>query len=286
VGYKSKSLQLVSDIKEMLENLGYISKIRNSNNSFRLELLGGFNERYIKEIGFISKHFKEHKIKKELTDKVIRLENENFYSVTLVSKEYYGIEEAYDLEISNHPYYLANSFLVHNSDRKKVSSVNEKLELGEPKIDLKIAGAHTEWFNSEFPDIQNYIKVQNDHIAKYGWVDNKFGRRRRLPDVFTKDKYLIAEAQRQGINAQIQGTASDIVQLSIIRITKWLEENQMQSKIIYSVHDELDGYGHPEELEILKEVIPKMMCEKVFPINKIKVELESEFDVYNHRWGD
>ena len=86
------------------------------------------------------------------------------------------------------------------SDHKKVSSVNEKLELGEPKIDLKIAGAHTEWFNSEFPDIQNYIKVQNDHIAKYGWIDNKFGRRRRLPDVFTKDKYLIAEAQRQGIN--------------------------------------------------------------------------------------
>jgi DNA polymerase-1 len=176
--------------------------------------------------------------------------------------------------------------LYGGSDRKKVSSVNEKLELGEPKIDMRIAGAHTEWFNSEFPDIQKYIKEQEKHILQYGWIDNKFGRRRRLPDALSKDEYLRAEACRQGINAQIQGTASDIVQLSMIRIVKWLEDNDMKSKIIWSVHDEVDGYAHPDEIEILKEIVPKMMCEKVPPIDKIKVALESEFDVFKNRWGD
>lgn len=176
--------------------------------------------------------------------------------------------------------------LYGGSNRKKVSSVNEKLELGEPKIDLAIAAAHTEWFNSEFSDIQTYIRIQEDHIEEHAWIDNKFGRRRRLPDAKSKDKFLKAEAKRQGINAQIQGTASDIVQLAVIRIAKWLDENKMQSKIIWTVHDELDGYTHPNEIEILKEIIPKMMCEKVPPIDRIKVDLESEFEVYNNRWGD
>ena len=176
--------------------------------------------------------------------------------------------------------------LYGGSDKKKVSSVNEKLELGEPKIDLNLAAAHTRWFNSTFPDIQRYINIQEDHIATYGWIDNKFGRRRRLPDAKSKDNYLVAEAQRQGINAQIQGTASDIVQLSIIRISKWLEEQGMQSRIIYSVHDEVVGYAHSDEIEIMKEMIPKIMCEKVYPVDRIKVTLESEFEIFKNRWGD
>lgn len=177
--------------------------------------------------------------------------------------------------------------LYGGSDQKKVTSVNEKLELGEQKINLKIASKHSDWFFiQEFKRIRQYIEEMEKHILENGWIDNKFGRRRRLPEAKSENRKVVAEAQRQGINAQIQGTASDIVQLAYIKTCNWIKEKNLKSRALWTVHDEIDGYVHPDEEELLREMIPKFMTEKTFPVDRIEVPLESEFEVFNNRWGD
>ena len=179
--------------------------------------------------------------------------------------------------------------LYGGSNKKKVQSVNEKLELGEQKITLEIASTHTDWFNSEFFRIQEYIHEMNHHIKRYGWIDNKFGRRRRLPDSQSSRKWIVAEAQRQGINAQIQGTASDIAQCGFMRIQEYLKDNNFKSRLIFSVHDECVGYIHESEIEELTPIIPELMVvkdTKWLPLDKIEVPLESEIEIFNNRWGD
>jgi len=179
--------------------------------------------------------------------------------------------------------------LYGGSDKKKVQSVNEKLELGEQKINIEIASKHTDWFNGEFFRIHEYIHEMNHHIKRYGWIDNKFGRRRRLPDSQSNRKWVVAEAQRQGINAQIQGTASDIAQCGFIRIQEYFKNNNFKSRLIFTVHDECVGYIHESEIEELTPIIPEIMVikdTKWLPLDKIKVPLESEIEIFNNRWGD
>lgn len=179
--------------------------------------------------------------------------------------------------------------LYGGSDRKKVSSVNEKLELGEEKITLKLAAAHSEWFWSEFSDTAKYLQEQEEHIKKYCYIDNKFGRRRRLPDAKSMDKMKRAAAVREGINAQIQSTASDIAQCGFLKTCDYIEENHLKSRVLWSVHDEICGNVHQTEIELFKSIIPQLMVEKTdkyLPLSLIKVKLESEFEVFNSRWGD
>jgi DNA polymerase-1 len=179
--------------------------------------------------------------------------------------------------------------LYGGSNKKKVQSVNEKLELGEQKITIEIADKHTDWFNGEFFRIHEYVHEMGAHIKRYGWIDNKFGRRRRLPDSQSSKKWLVAEAQRQGINTQIQGTASDIAQCGFMRIQKYLEHHNFKSRLIFTVHDECVGYLHENEIEELTPIIPELMVikdDEWLPLDLIEVPLESEIEIFNNRWGD
>lgn len=183
---------------------------------------------------------------------------------------------------------LCNFGRLYGAGTKKViKSVNEKLEKGEERLTEAIAEAHGEWFFSTFYRIAEYLKEVEDFILSNGYIDNKFGRRRHLPDAFVADKMKRAAALREGINAQIQGQASDIVQLAAIRINKVLKEQNLKSQFLMSIHDEL-GYEVPlEELEIMKKLVPQEMISKAgFPMNMIDIDLESEVSIYYNRWNN
>jgi uracil-DNA glycosylase family 4 len=168
---------------------------------------------------------------------------------------------------------------------KVMQTFNEKLERGEPKPSRELIEKHGQWFFSTFFGIADFLKEQEDFILTYGYVESLFGRRRRLPDAFSDNKFKRAEAVRQGINAQIQGTASDITQFGAIRIDKFLRENNYKSRFLFSVHDELIFELWKEESEELQKIIPVMMVEKVYPCDRFKVKLDSEGTLYNHHWG-
>jgi len=204
---------------------------------------------------------------------------------------YHNQKIEYDPNNSEHKRYrkltkLCNfGGLYGGKDEKKVQSVNEKLDRKEEKLTLETARAHSEWFNSTFKRIHKYLKEMEDFILTYGYIDNIFGGRRRLSDAFSSEKYLRAEAVRQGINAQIQGTASHICQFAYIRVDKWFRENNMKSRVLWTVHDEIDGEVHNSEIELIKSNLERLMTSKEYPIDRIKVPLDADLTIFNERWG-
>ena len=110
-------------------------------------------------------------------------------------------------------------------------------------------------------------------------VKTLLGRRRFLRDIDSRNYTLRGFAERNAINSPIQGTAADIIKLAMISISKWMKENNIKSKMIMQVHDELVFDVEKTELELLSLNIKKIM-ENVI---KIKVPLLVEVG-YGKTW--
>ena len=81
--------------------------------------------------------------------------------------------------------------------------------------------------------------THSEVARKNGYVETLFGRRRRLPDMKSKDRFLRSEAERQAINAPIQGTGSDLTLLSVIKSVDFLVKEEFKSTCIGTVHDSI-----------------------------------------------
>ncbi len=110
-----------------------------------------------------------------------------------------------------------------------------------------------------FPAISSYI---NDTIAvarETGYVETIFGRRRYLPDINSKNATARSLAERNAINAPIQGTSADIIKLAMINVDKRLEAEGLQSRMVLQIHDELLFDAIPSEVEILTAIVREEM---------------------------
>lgn len=90
-----------------------------------------------------------------------------------------------------------------------------------------------------FSGLEEWLEKTKKFAKKYGYVETMFGRRRRLPDLKSKVPTLQANAERQSINAPIQGTGSDFTLLSLIHIQNWLKETKKKTMIVATVHDSI-----------------------------------------------
>lgn len=110
-----------------------------------------------------------------------------------------------------------------------------------------------------FSGLHQWMKDTLKFAKKNGYVETLFGRQRRLPDLRSKDDFLRSEAERQAINAPIQGTGSDMTLLSIVKIQQWLKANNMKTKMICTVHDSIvfDVYIYelPEVFNFIKNTM-------------------------------
>jgi DNA polymerase-1 len=107
---------------------------------------------------------------------------------------------------------------------------------------------------------------------EYGYAQTIMGRRRYLRDINSANAMTRGFAERNAINAPIQGTAADMIKIAMINIHKRMKEERLDSKMILQVHDELVFDVHPSELEKLKVIISKEMREAL-PL-KVPVEVE------------
>jgi DNA polymerase-1 len=179
--------------------------------------------------------------------------------------------------------------LYGGSNDKKVQSINEKLERGEEKINISLASAHSEWFWSRYYRTLEFHEEVRDFALSTGFIFSKLGRIRRLPEVNSTNNGKFEEAFRQGINAMIQGCSSDIAQCGFMRVREYFEEHNLKSRCLFSIHDEVDGYLHIDEIEVLKPIIPDLMVKKDtkwLPLDRIQVKLESELEIFKNRFGD
>jgi DNA polymerase-1 len=103
------------------------------------------------------------------------------------------------------------------------------------------------------------LSIQKAREQEY--VETIFGRRRYLKDINSRNAVMRSGAERNAINAPIQGAAADIIKIAMIDIDKKLKKMELNSKMLLQIHDELIFDVIPEELEILKKVVIKSMSE-------------------------
>ncbi len=110
-----------------------------------------------------------------------------------------------------------------------------------------------------FPAISSYI---NDTIAvarETGYVETIFGRRRYLPDINSKNGTTRALAERNAVNAPIQGTSADIIKLAMINVDRRIAAEGLQSRMVLQIHDELLFDAIPSEVETLSRIVKEEM---------------------------
>lgn len=111
----------------------------------------------------------------------------------------------------------------------------------------------------EFPAIKLYMDKAINQARENGFVTTLMGRKRFLRDINSRNAVMRGFAERNAINAPIQGTAADIIKLAMINIDNWMQKNKVQSKMIMQVHDELVFDVPEQELELMKTQVAQLM---------------------------
>ncbi|WGF93775.1 DNA polymerase I [Aequorivita marisscotiae] len=110
-----------------------------------------------------------------------------------------------------------------------------------------------------YPKLRNYISEQIQFARENGYVQTVLGRRRYLKDINGSNQVVRGAAERNAVNAPIQGSAADIIKIAMINIFKKLEEENYQSKMLLQVHDELVFDAYKPELEKLQAMVKHEM---------------------------
>ena len=141
-------------------------------------------------------------------------------------------------------------------------SQNIGISRGEAKIII-------DQYFDEFPDIKAYMDKCIMKARELEYVETIFGRRRYLKDINSRNAIMRGAAERNAINAPIQGSAADIIKIAMITIEKELKDKNMQSRMIIQVHDELVFDMLPEEESDLRRIVKDSMsnaCDLSVPL--------------------
>jgi len=114
-------------------------------------------------------------------------------------------------------------------------------------------------FFETFPKVKDYMERAKEEARKKGYVETLFGRRRYLPDINSGNATVRGFAERNAINAPIQGTAADIIKVAMIRIHERFQREGIKSKMLLQVHDELNFSVYPEEKGRVGEIVLQEM---------------------------
>ncbi len=126
-----------------------------------------------------------------------------------------------------------------------------------------------------YPKLKAYMASLVDFAREHGYVETVLKRRRYLKDINSRNAVVKNAAERNAVNAPIQGSAADIIKLAMINIYNRFEKENYKSKMLLQVHDELVFDAHKDELDIIKPIIKEEM-ENAF---KMAVPLDVEMDL-------
>ena len=161
------------------------------------------------------------------------------------------------------PYGLANQLDISNSEAK----------------------TYIESYFSKYPGIDNYMKKTISQCRVNGFVMTPFGRRIFIP--FINDKIAARRnfAERSAINAPIQGGAADLIKLVMPKVSIFIEENKLKSRLLIQVHDELIFEVPENEIAIIKENIPKIMVNSPQEFINLNVPIKVDLGIGNN-WDE
>ena len=142
-----------------------------------------------------------------------------------------------------------------------VFGLAERLDISRDEAKQLIDGYFT-----TFPEVHDYMEQAKQTARQRGYVTTLFGRRRYLPDINSANATVRGFAERNAINAPIQGTAADIIKVAMIRIHQRFKAEGIRSKMILQVHDELNFSVYPEEKGRVEAIVLEEM-QRAFPLN-------------------
>ena len=111
----------------------------------------------------------------------------------------------------------------------------------------------------QYPRIKEYMDKSIAFARDKGYVETMLGRRRYLPDINSKNYAVRGFAERNAINAPIQGSAADMIKVAMLNIHKEIARHKLLSKMVLQVHDELVFDAYPKEIDTLKEIVSEKM---------------------------
>ena len=116
-----------------------------------------------------------------------------------------------------------------------------------------------EHYFATYPGIHDYIERCKEEASANGYVTTLFGRKRYLPDINSRNAVVRGYAERNAVNAPIQGSAADIIKVAMINIYRRMKEEKMRSTMILQVHDELNFSVAQEERERVQQIVIEEM---------------------------
>jgi len=148
-------------------------------------------------------------------------------------------------------------------------------------IDNTAAKNYIERYFQRFAGVKRYMDNTRQQAKAQGYVETVFGRRLYLPEINSPNGPRRAGAERAAINAPMQGTAADLIKLSMVKVQQVLDEEKRGTRMIMQVHDELVFEVPQAEEAWLKTKIPRIMAS----VAKLKVDLLAEVGV-GHNWDE
>ena len=136
-------------------------------------------------------------------------------------------------------------------------------------IDRREAKELIDGYFESFPEVEQFIERCKDEARQKGYAETIMGRRRYLPDINSKNGTVRAFAERNAVNAPIQGTAADIMKVAMIRVWQRLKAEGLKTKLILQVHDELNFSVPQNEREQVEKIVKEEMqnaCHLAVPL--------------------
>jgi DNA polymerase-1 len=139
-------------------------------------------------------------------------------------------------------------------------------------IEREAAKHYIDRYFMRYPGVARYMEETRQQARERGFVETVFGRRLWLPDINGGNGPRRQAAERAAINAPMQGTAADLIKLSMIAVQDWIEREGLGAMQVMQVHDELVLEVPESELELVKARLPALMC----GVAQLRVPLEAE----------
>ncbi len=148
-------------------------------------------------------------------------------------------------------------------------------------ISRKEAGEFIERYFKSYPQVKEYMEEIVQLAKQQGYVTTLLNRRRYIPEITSRNYNVRSFAERTAMNTPIQGSAADIIKKAMIDMSRRLEEEKLQARLLLQVHDELIFEAPEEEIDRLKEIVPDVMENAA----KLNVPLKVEY-AYGKTWFD
>ena len=132
---------------------------------------------------------------------------------------------------------------------------------------------------TNFPAVSAFISDTIASAREKGYVETLFGRRRYLPDITSRNATVRALAERNAVNAPIQGTSADIIKIAMVEVDREMQAQGLKSRMVLQVHDELVFDAVQEEIGTLE----RMVVEKMQNVIELSIPLTVECN-YGKNW--